>query len=239
MATASGLSTGASSLGDRVEPRHSRPEDRDSTSSRWRWAITPRRRTSSASSAATSSTCRGWRHMGQDTSGCWWPNCASTDFNRQPSQKAWPQTVRTGCQNGSQQMGHVNSASAGSSEKRRSFFKSSSGASKRQIPRPRCVKHAGLWKLKIIKHAFWMCLSLRSRRHHTINEVWSKDSARGARLVALCAPGAVSAPTWVQAQPLTQRLPKAGGALSRNQGRYINGATLNVQLQHAVLTGIR
>ena len=92
-------------------------------------------RVNRASSAATSSTCKGCLHSGQETSGCSCPSCANTDFSRHPSQNACPHTVRTGCQNGSQQMGQVNSERAGSSACCRSFFISSSGASSLQMLR--------------------------------------------------------------------------------------------------------
>ena len=124
-------------LGDRVDPRMRRPEQErppdGGSISRFFRAMTSLIRVKSASSADTSSTWRACRQRGHETSGDSCPSCAKTDFNKQPSQNACPQTVRTGCQNGSQQIGQVNSASAGSFACWRSFFNSSSGASKRKM----------------------------------------------------------------------------------------------------------
>lgn len=127
-----------------TSPRQTRPPRRRSvlspaasSSSRHRRSSvrTQRMRVRSAWSAATSSTCSGCRHSGQETSGCSWPSWARTALRRQASQKACPQMVRTGCQKGSKQIGQVKSDNAGSSPYSLNFRSSSSRASRRQMLR--------------------------------------------------------------------------------------------------------
>lgn len=87
----------------------------------------------SAMSSVMSLTVNGWRHIGQDTFADTCSSCASVDFKRQLLQNACPHTVRTGCQNGSQHIGHAKLTNAGSSACCCSLRKNSSRVSRRQM----------------------------------------------------------------------------------------------------------